>query len=88
MNEANASAIGGAPKGYEAAMYGRDVAAFRGFAREAVPAGETVDYAAAGGCAGEVRLLSVANGGKRREMARAVTPPVQPAPFPSRHPAR
>jgi hypothetical protein len=37
MNEPNAAAMGGAPKGYDAAMYGRDVAVFRDFAKEAAP---------------------------------------------------
>jgi len=37
MNEPNLAEIGGAPKGYDAADYGRDVAVFRAFAKHAVP---------------------------------------------------
>jgi hypothetical protein len=37
MNEPNYSAQGGAPKGYDAAAYGRDIEAFRRFFREAAP---------------------------------------------------
>lgn len=37
MNEPNYSAQGGAPKGYDAAAFGRDIAAFRPFFREAAP---------------------------------------------------
>jgi hypothetical protein len=40
MNEPTYAAMGGAPKGYDAADYGRDVAAFRAFLRETSP--ETV----------------------------------------------
>lgn len=37
MNEPNIAEIGGAPKGYDAAAYARDVAIFRGFAKGALP---------------------------------------------------
>ncbi len=37
MNEPNLAAMGGAPKGYTAADYARDVAAFRGFLKQAAP---------------------------------------------------
>jgi len=37
MNEPNIAEIGGAPKGYDAAAYGRDVTAFRTFAKKALP---------------------------------------------------
>jgi hypothetical protein len=37
MNEPTYAAMGGAPKGYDAAAYGRDVAAFRKFVKQAVP---------------------------------------------------
>ena len=37
MNEPTYAAMGGAPKGYDAASYGRDVAAFRTFLRMAAP---------------------------------------------------
>src|SRR6202140_3858178 len=37
MNEPTFAAMGGAPKGYDAASYGRDVAAFRTFLRKTAP---------------------------------------------------
>lgn len=37
MNEPNIAAIGGAPKGYNAAQYARDVAVFRPFLKQAAP---------------------------------------------------
>jgi heparanase 1 len=37
MNEPTFAEIGGAPKGYDAAAYARDIAVFRPFAREAAP---------------------------------------------------
>ncbi len=37
MNEPNIAEMGGAPKGYDAAAYGRDVAAFRAFAKKSLP---------------------------------------------------
>jgi hypothetical protein len=37
MNEPNLAGMGGAPKGYDAAAYARDVAAFRQFIRKAAP---------------------------------------------------
>ena len=37
MNEPTYAGMGGAPKGYDAAAYGRDVAAFRKFVKQAVP---------------------------------------------------
>ena len=37
MNEPNLAAMGGAPKGYDAAAYGRDFKIFRAFAKQAVP---------------------------------------------------
>lgn len=37
MNEPNIAAMGGAPKGYDAAAYGRDVAVFRSFIKQAAP---------------------------------------------------
>ncbi|MGA3161581.1 MAG: hypothetical protein ABSC77_10215 [Terracidiphilus sp.] len=37
MNEPNVAEMGGAPKGYDAAAYGRDVAIFRTFARKEIP---------------------------------------------------
>ncbi len=37
MNEPNIAEIGGAPKGYDAAAYGRDIAIFRAFAKQALP---------------------------------------------------
>ena len=37
MNEPNLAAVGGAPKGYDAAAYGRDFKIFRAFAKQAVP---------------------------------------------------
>lgn len=37
MNEPNFAEIGGAPKGYDAAAYGRDVAVFKAFAKQAAP---------------------------------------------------
>jgi heparanase 1 len=37
MNEPTFAAMGGAPKGYDAASYGRDVAAFRTFLRNTAP---------------------------------------------------
>jgi hypothetical protein len=37
MNEPNLAAMGGAPAGYDAAAYGRDVRAFRAFVRQAAP---------------------------------------------------
>ena len=38
MNEPTYAAMGGAPKGYDAASYGRDVAVFRTFLRKTAPA--------------------------------------------------
>jgi len=38
MNEPTFAAMGGAPKGYDAAAYARDIAVFRAFAKEAAPA--------------------------------------------------
>jgi heparanase 1 len=38
MNEPTLAAMGGAPKGYDAAAYGRDFKAFRAFAKRAAPA--------------------------------------------------
>ena len=37
MNEPNIAEMGGAPKGYDAAAYGRDVAVFRAFAKQSLP---------------------------------------------------
>jgi hypothetical protein len=37
MNEPNVAEMGGAPKGYDAAAYGRDVAIFRTFAKKEIP---------------------------------------------------
>jgi hypothetical protein len=37
MNEPTYAAMGGAPKGYDAAAYGRDIAVFRSFIRQAAP---------------------------------------------------
>lgn len=37
MNEPNLAEIGGAPKGYDAAAYGRDVTVFHSFAKRAIP---------------------------------------------------
>ena len=37
MNEPNLAAMGGAPKGYDAAAYGRDFKVFKTFARQAAP---------------------------------------------------
>jgi hypothetical protein len=37
FNEPNIASIGGAPKGYDAAAYGRDVTVFHAWARKAVP---------------------------------------------------
>jgi len=37
MNEPNIAAMGGAPKGYDAADYGRDIAVFRSFLKQAAP---------------------------------------------------
>ena len=37
MNEPTYAAMGGAPKGYDAASYGRDVAVFRTFLRKTAP---------------------------------------------------
>jgi hypothetical protein len=37
MNEPNIAEMGGAPKGYDAAAYGRDVAIFRTFAKREIP---------------------------------------------------
>jgi len=37
MNEPNLAAMGGAPKGYDAAAFGRDVAAFRAFLQQTSP---------------------------------------------------
>lgn len=37
MNEPTFAGMGGAPKGYDAAAYGRDIAAFRPFFRKALP---------------------------------------------------
>ncbi len=37
MNEPNAAAMGGAPKGYDAADYGRDVTAFHRFLKQTAP---------------------------------------------------
>jgi hypothetical protein len=37
MNEPTAAAMGGAPKGYDAAAYGRDLAVFRPFAKATAP---------------------------------------------------
>ena len=37
MNEPNIAEMGGAPKGYDAAAYGRDVAVFRAFAKQDIP---------------------------------------------------
>lgn len=37
MNEPTAAAMGGAPKGYDAAAYGRDTAVFRRFLKETAP---------------------------------------------------
>ncbi len=37
MNEPNLAAMGGAPKGYDAAAYGRDFKLFRAFAKQTVP---------------------------------------------------
>jgi hypothetical protein len=37
MNEPNAADMGGAPKGYDAAAYGRDVNLFRAFAKKEIP---------------------------------------------------
>ncbi len=37
MNEPNFSQVGGAPKGYDAAAYGRDIAVFRPFLKQTAP---------------------------------------------------
>jgi heparanase len=37
MNEPNIAEIGGAPKGYDAAAFARDVTVFRAFAKQAIP---------------------------------------------------
>jgi hypothetical protein len=37
MNEPNIAELGGAPRGYDAAAYARDVAVFRAFAKQALP---------------------------------------------------
>ena len=37
MNEPNYAAVGGAPKGYDAAGFARDVHVFRGFIKDAAP---------------------------------------------------
>lgn len=37
INEPNIAAMGGAPKGYDAAAYGRDLVVFRSFAKETAP---------------------------------------------------
>src|SRR6185437_9476224 len=37
MNEPNFAAMGGAPKGYDAAAYGRDIVAFRSFIKSTAP---------------------------------------------------
>jgi hypothetical protein len=37
MNEPNIAEMGGAPRGYDAAAYGRDVTVFRTFAKQALP---------------------------------------------------
>jgi hypothetical protein len=37
MNEPNAAEMGGAPKGYDASAYGRDVNIFRAFAKKEIP---------------------------------------------------
>ncbi len=37
MNEPNIAEMGGAPQGYDAAAYGRDVAVFRAFAKQSLP---------------------------------------------------
>ena len=37
MNEPTAASMGGAPKGYDAAAYGRDLAVFRPFAKKTAP---------------------------------------------------
>ncbi len=37
MNEPTAAEMGGAPKGYDAAAYGRDIAVFRPFVKQAMP---------------------------------------------------
>jgi hypothetical protein len=37
MNEPNIAEIGGAPKGYDAAAYGRDISVFRAFAKNEIP---------------------------------------------------
>ena len=37
MNEPTAASMGGAPKGYDAAAYGRDLAVFRPFVKKTAP---------------------------------------------------
>ncbi len=37
MNEPTVAEMGGAPQGYDVAAYGRDLAVFRPFAKQAAP---------------------------------------------------
>ncbi len=72
FNEPNFAAIGGAPKGYDAAAYGRDFAAFRAFAKKSAP-----DMLILGpGSVGEAGLASTFSGLKSEEMLKATGPGV------------
>jgi hypothetical protein len=64
MNEPNLAAIGGAPKGYDAAAYGRDFKVFRDFARQAAPGmvilgpGSVAERASGGLTPASMRMLA------------------------------
>jgi len=63
MNEPNLASIGGAPKGYDAAAYGRDFKVFLNFARQAAPEmlilgpGSVAERASTGPLPSSMRML-------------------------------
>ena len=75
MNEPTYAAMGGAPKGYDAAAYGRDVAVFRPFIKQAAP-----DMIFLGpGSVGEGGRLTIQMGGgmlKTEDLLKATGPVV------------
>ncbi|MGC4049112.1 MAG: hypothetical protein QM757_06305 [Paludibaculum sp.] len=68
FNEPNFAAMGGAPKGYDEAAYGRDFAVFRRFAREALPG---MLILGPGSVAEAVPLASGLSGLRTTEMLKA-----------------
>jgi heparanase 1 len=66
MNEPNLAAMGGAPKGYDAAAYGRDFRVFERFARQAAP---TMTILGPGSVGETIASDSAAHDGSERKIA-------------------